>query len=405
MALGVLKSIGLTSTALIVILVSFLYLPVSFLVKKGGLIKDSFPIKTKFQLSCKPIKELPLECNDFVLHEESLTSIYTCARDNIITHFNKNNIKYLPPHVYDIETKKVSKLKLRDFPKDKKMYFKNVKMYNSVSKDKTTTYLYFINHSESGNSIEKFEYLPEGHEAVWKSSLKNNLIKYASDFVPINENEFYIINKYNTNNKWMQLLENILIKSGSKIVSCDEDQDCKVVYKSIKGAGGIEISRDKKNVFVSSSFAGNILVFERKELTNSLRLSYTQDLDFIPGRLFYTSQGNENVYAFGYRSILGLTNRLFNSFVKKYIKSDFTIQSPLVLGKLVKNNDKDQFYGVLFKWKTIMELEGELTNSNNVGDRDISSLSIVRNDKKRKQSFALSWNEKTRPLVCNKLNS
>ena len=57
MALGVLKSIGLTSTALSVILVSFLYLPVSFLVKKGGLFKDSFPIKTKFQLSCKPIKE------------------------------------------------------------------------------------------------------------------------------------------------------------------------------------------------------------------------------------------------------------------------------------------------------------------------------------------------------------
>ena len=49
MALGVLKSIGLTSTALSVILVSFLYLPVSFIIKKGGLFKDSFPIKTKFQ--------------------------------------------------------------------------------------------------------------------------------------------------------------------------------------------------------------------------------------------------------------------------------------------------------------------------------------------------------------------
>jgi len=179
---------------------------------------------------------------------------------------------------------------------------------------------------------------------------------------------------------------------------------CKVVYKSIKGAGGIEISRDLKNVFVSSSFSGNILVFERKELTNSLRLSYTQDLDFFPGRLFYLSQENENVYAFGYRSILGLANRLFSQFVKKHIKSDFSIQSPLVLGKLVKNSDKDQFYGVLFKWKTIMELEGELTNTNNVSDRDISSLSIIKNDKKRKQSFALSWNEQTKPLVCNGLN-
>jgi len=404
MALGVLKSIGLTSTALSVILVSFLYLPVSFLVKKGGLFKDSFPIKTKFQLSCKPIKELPSECNDFVLHEESLTSIYTCAQDNLVTFFNSNDVKYLPPHVYDIETKKVSKLKLKNFPKDKKMYFKNIKLYNSKTNDKTTSYIYFINQLESGNTIEKFEYLPEGHEAIWKSSLKHNLIKYASDFVPINENEFYIINKYNSNNRWMQLVENIFIKASSKIVSCDEDQICKVVYKSIKGAGGIEISRDLKNVFVSSSFSGNILVFERKELTNSLRLSYTQDLDFIPGRLFYLSQENENVYAFGYRSILGLANRLFSQFVKKHIKSDFSIQSPLVLGKLVKNSDKDQFYGVLFKWKTIMELEGELTNTNNVSDRDISSLSIIKNDKKRKQSFALSWNEQTKPLVCNGLN-
>ena len=179
---------------------------------------------------------------------------------------------------------------------------------------------------------------------------------------------------------------------------------CKVVYKSIKGAGGIEISRDKKTVFVSSSFTGKILVFERKEMTNSLRLAYTQDVDFIPGRLFYISQEHEDVYAFGYRSILGLVDRLFNPFISKIIKSDFSIQSPLVLGKLIKNNDRDQFYGVLYKWKTIMEMEGELTNTNNVKDRDISSLALLRNDKKRKQSFAISWNEDTKPLICNGLS-
>jgi len=179
---------------------------------------------------------------------------------------------------------------------------------------------------------------------------------------------------------------------------------CKVVAKSIKGAGGIEISRDKKNVFVSSSYSGKILVFERKELTNSLRLSYTEDLEFIPGRLFYVSQENENVYVFGYRSILGLSKRLFGTFIEKLVKSDFSIQSPLVLGKIVKNEDKDKFYGKLFKLKTIMELEGELTYTNNVKDRDISSLAIVKNDKPRRQSFAVSWNEKTKPLLCNGFN-
>jgi len=179
---------------------------------------------------------------------------------------------------------------------------------------------------------------------------------------------------------------------------------CKVVAKSIKGAGGIEISRDKKIVFVSSSYSGTILTYERKELTNSLRLSYTQNLDFIPGRLFYLSKKNENVYAFGYRSFFGLTNRLFSTFIEKFIKLDFSIQSPLVLGKIVKNEGRNQFYGVLFEWKTIMELEGELTNSNNIKDRDISSLAIIKNDKVRKQSFGISWNEKTKPLVCNGFN-
>jgi len=396
MGLGALKSIGLTGTAISVILVSFLYLPVSFLIKKGGLFKDSFPIKTRFQISCKPIKELPTECNDFVIHEESATSIYTCAQDNIVTFFNDNKVKYSSPHIYDIEKKKASKLKITNFPNDKKIHFKNVKLYKS--------FVYFINESDNGNTIEKFEFLPDSKEVVWKSTIKHNLIKHASDFVPINENEVYVINKYSTKNKWMQLFENVLIKSNSKVVSCDEDNICKVVYKSIKGAGGIEISRDKKTVFVSSSFSGKILVFERKELTNSLRLAYTQELDFIPGRLFYLSQENENVYAFGYRSILGLTNRLFNPLVRRYIKSDFSIQSPLVLGKIIKNNDKDQFYGVLYKWRTIMELEGELTNTNNVNTRDISSLSIIRNDKNRKQSFAISWNEETKPLLCNNLN-
>jgi len=396
MGLGVLKSIGLTGTALSIILVSFLYLPVSFLIKKGGLFQDSFPIKTKFQLSCRPIKDLPTECNDFIIHEESLSLIYTCAQDNIVTFVNDKEVKYLPPYVYDIESKKVSKLKITNFPNDKKIHFKNVKVYNS--------FVFFINESENGNTIEKFEYLPENKEVVWKSTINHKLIKNASDFVPIDEKEVYVINKYSTKNKWIQLFENTLIKSSSKVVSCDEDNICKVVYKSIKGAGGIEISRDKKTVFVSSSFTGKILVFERKEMTNSLRLAYTQDVDFIPGRLFYISQEHEDVYAFGYRSILGLVDRLFNPFISKIIKSDFSIQSPLVLGKLIKNNDRDQFYGVLYKWKTIMEMEGELTNTNNVKDRDISSLALLRNDKKRKQSFAISWNEDTKPLICNGLS-
>ncbi|KAG4095546.1 hypothetical protein H8356DRAFT_1292836 [Neocallimastix lanati (nom. inval.)] len=402
MAIGVLKGIGLTGTAITIIIISFLYLPVSFLIKKGGLLKDSFPLKTKFQLSCKPIQDLPALCNDFTIHEESSTSIYTCAQNSIVNFVNNVEDNYLPPYFYDIEKKKASKLKITNFPEDKKVHFKKVKLYKP--KKGNNTLVYFINEDEKGNTIEKFEYLPENKEIIWKSTLKHNLIKYASDFALVNENELYIINKYNTNNKWIQLFENALTKSSSKIIFCDEDSVCKVVAKSIKGAGGIEISRDKKNVFVSSSYSGKILVFERKELTNSLRLSYTEDLEFIPGRLFYVSQENENVYVFGYRSILGLSKRLFGTFVEKLVKSDFSIQSPLVLGKIVKNEDKDKFYGKLFKLKTIMELEGELTYTNNVKDRDISSLAIVKNDKPRRQSFAVSWNEKTKPLLCNGFN-
>jgi hypothetical protein len=402
MAIGVLKGIGLTGTAITIIIISFLYLPVSFLIKKGGLLKDSFPLKTKFQLSCKPIQDLPALCNDFTIHEESSTSIYTCAQNSIVNFVNNVEDNYLPPYFYDIEKKKASKLKITNFPEDKKVHFKKVKLYKP--KKGNNTLVYFINEDEKGNTIEKFEYLPENKEIIWKSTLKHNLIKYASDFALVNENELYIINKYNTNNKWIQLFENALTKSSSKIIFCDEDSVCKVVAKSIKGAGGIEISRDKKNVFVSSSYSGKILVFERKELTNSLRLSYTEDLEFIPGRLFYVSQENENVYVFGYRSILGLSKRLFGTFIEKLVKSDFSIQSPLVLGKIVKNEDKDKFYGKLFKLKTIMELEGELTYTNNVKDRDISSLAIVKNDKPRRQSFAVSWNEKTKPLLCNGFN-
>jgi len=382
MANNIFKGIGLTGTALCVILVAFLYPPISFLIKKGGLFKDSFPLKTKFQISCRPIYDLPMQCNDFVIHEESATTIYTCAQNNIINFVNNRKETYLPPYVYNIETKKVSKLKISNFPKNNQIHFKSIKLYNS--KEQNKTYLFFINENEKGNSIEKFEYLPETQEAVWKSSIKHNLLKYASDFTLVNENDVYVINKYNTNNKWMQLIDNILIRSSSKVVFCDEDSICKIESKSIKGAGGIEISRDKKNVFVSSSYSGKIIVYERKELTNSLRRSYVQDLEFIPGKLFYISQDNENVYAFGYRSILGLCNRVFRTFVEKFNKSDFSIQAPLVLGKLVKNEDRDQFYGVLFKWKTVMELEGELTNNNNTKDRDISSLALFRNLKSKK---------------------
>jgi len=51
--------------------------------------------------------------------------------------------------IWIIQSKKVSKLKITNFPNDKKIHFKNVKVYNS--------FVFFINESENGNTIEKFE--------------------------------------------------------------------------------------------------------------------------------------------------------------------------------------------------------------------------------------------------------
>jgi len=53
------------------------------------------------------------------------------------------------------KTKKVSKLKITNFPEDKKVHFKNVKLYKPEESDKTLAF--FINEDENGNTIEKFE--------------------------------------------------------------------------------------------------------------------------------------------------------------------------------------------------------------------------------------------------------
>lgn len=229
----------------------------------------------------------------------------------------------------------------------------------------------------------------------------------ASDFVPINENELYITNMFDSKTKWTQILEIILTKSSSNVVYCDEDSICKIVAKSINGASGIAISNDKKTVFVSSSFNGKIMIYERKELTNSLRLEYTQELDFIPGSLTTFSKVDEKIYVIGYRSFIGLGKYILAPTLNKNIKNvkNLESKSPIVIGCLIKNDSENMFYGVKYRWKTILENEGKVYN---VVEKDVKSLAgilTIGNSQINKKSLVTSLNPIVKPMICNNIEN
>jgi len=126
-------------------------------------------------------------------------------------------------------------------------------------------------HHRDGDSVETFEIQTDSttgsRRAVYLRSVRHPLFRVLNDVVLLDENSFYVTNwHYYPVGSLMGLLEDVGQFAWAFVIYCWKEASateffCKKVGVPVVGANGINISPDKKTVYVAGVTGPYIMVF------------------------------------------------------------------------------------------------------------------------------------------------
>lgn len=146
-----------------------------------------------------------------------------------------------------------------------------INLYKSDSGKKS---LFVVNHRGDGQFIEIFDW--NDSSLVHRESISNPLIISPNDVLAIGERTFYVTNDHDEPLSKMRANKDLLQIPMGNICFYD-GKNAKILSDGILYANGINISNDKKTLFVAATTGKKIKVFNRNISTNSIK-----DVDEIP---------------------------------------------------------------------------------------------------------------------------
>lgn len=127
-------------------------------------------------------------------------------------------------------------------------------------------YLYAVNHDKGKHSIHLYHGLDFVHS--YEDSV---FIISPNDVVAVDENRFYFTNDHGSHSNIGKKLEDYLQLKKSNVIYFDGEK-YSVAADGIAYANGINISRDGKEVYVASTIAGSVQVYNRDVASGRLTL-------------------------------------------------------------------------------------------------------------------------------------
>lgn len=134
-------------------------------------------------------------------------------------------------------------------------------------------FLFVVNHTKlnTKQTVERFEI--DGKKLIHIETIQDKLMTTPNDLVAVGERQFYVTNDHGYLKGWLRTAEDYLrLPLGS--VNFYDGKKMKVATSGITYANGINISFNKKLVFVASPTNGEIIVHTRKP-DNTLQLVET----------------------------------------------------------------------------------------------------------------------------------
>ncbi|XP_051922296.1 serum paraoxonase/arylesterase 2-like [Hippocampus zosterae] len=128
-----------------------------------------------------------------------------------------------------------------------------------------TVYLFVVNHPHYGNQVELFEFVERELSLSHLKTFKHKLLHSVNDIVALGVDRFYATNDHYFSDVLLKsIVEPLLAQPLSNVVYYSTEM-VKVVSNGYYFANGINVSPDKRHIYVADVLAHNVHVLERKE--------------------------------------------------------------------------------------------------------------------------------------------
>ena len=128
--------------------------------------------------------------------------------------------------------------------------------------------LFVVNHKQSENTIEIFEY--KNDSLIHLKTVSDALLISPNDVVGVGENAFYCTNDHNEKaSKWRSIKDLLTIGTGN-VCYFDGQKMYRTSIEGIKYANGINTSIDGKKLYLASTSGKKILFYDRDIMTGQL---------------------------------------------------------------------------------------------------------------------------------------
>ncbi|XP_061574295.1 serum paraoxonase/arylesterase 2-like [Cololabis saira] len=127
-----------------------------------------------------------------------------------------------------------------------------------------TVYLFVVNHPQYKTQVEVFKYVADTLSLVHLKTIKHELLHSVNDIVAVSRESFYATNDCYFSHALLKMLGMVLLLPWTNVVYYSPEE-VKVVSEGYYMANGINMSPDKRHLYVADLFDHNVHVLERKE--------------------------------------------------------------------------------------------------------------------------------------------
>ncbi|XP_077384072.1 serum paraoxonase/arylesterase 2-like [Festucalex cinctus] len=126
-------------------------------------------------------------------------------------------------------------------------------------------YLFVVSHPHHTSQVELFEFVEEELSLMYLKTFKHELLHSVNDIVALGVDRFYATNDHYFSYEFMKVYVEILLGQPWTNVVYYSPEMVKVVSEGFYSANGINISPDKRFVYVMDLLDHKVHVLERKE--------------------------------------------------------------------------------------------------------------------------------------------
>ncbi len=131
--------------------------------------------------------------------------------------------------------------------------------------------LFVVNHRVEGNFIEIFEYINDSLKH--RESISHDLIISPNDVVGVGERQFYVTNDHHEKASTWRYVKDLLTIGTGNVCYYDGQTVQETSVHGVKYANGVNVSLDRKKIYVAAASDLKVLVYDRDSASGMLTKS------------------------------------------------------------------------------------------------------------------------------------